>query len=143
MLVSLTRLHLRSNRFLPTFFWHVWWSVRQAKSFPGFVGGRLARDSDGGFWTVTGWETEHAMRAYRIAGAHLRAMPKLLNWCDEASVAHWEEEGEELPNSPAVQERMKAVGRTSKVRRPSVAHAAEQTAPNSTPPRFVMTFRPK
>lgn len=83
------------------------------------------------------------MRAYRITGAHLRAMPKLLNWCDEASVAHWEDEGEELPNSPTVQERMRAIGRTSKVRHPSVAHAAEKTAPNPTPPHFVMTIEAK
>jgi hypothetical protein len=29
------------------------------------------------------------MRAFMLSGAHQRAMPKLFNWCDEASVVHW------------------------------------------------------
>ena len=38
------------------------------------------------------------MNAYRVAGAHLRAMPKLLKWCDEAAVAHWSQHSAEIPS---------------------------------------------
>lgn len=99
--ISLTRLHLRSKRYFPSFFWHSWKSIQQAKGSPGFLEGRLARDGDGGLWTVTAWESEEAMRAYRITGAHMRARPKLLNWCDEASIAHWDRRETSFPTVKA------------------------------------------
>lgn len=88
--VSLTRLKLRSRRYLPAFAWHTWRSVRQVKHAPGFRSGALARDPHGGFWTLTLWQDEASMRAYRNTGSHRKAMPKLIGWCDEAAVAHWE-----------------------------------------------------
>jgi hypothetical protein len=47
---------------------------------------------------MTAWESEAAMRAFRSSGANMKAMPKLLDWCDEASYAHWEQESPELPD---------------------------------------------
>jgi hypothetical protein len=62
------------------------------------------------------------MRAYMTSGAHCTAMPRLIDWCDEASVAHWEQETEELPSWREVHRRMQSEGRRSKVRHPSPAH---------------------
>jgi hypothetical protein len=62
------------------------------------------------------------------SGSHLAAMPKLLDWCDEASVAHWEQVGAELPNWAEAYQRMCAEGKMSKVKNPSAAQMAKQIA---------------
>ena len=49
------------------------------------------------FWTCTAWRDKEAMRAFMIGGSHVRAMPKLLNWCSEASLVHWESASDALP----------------------------------------------
>ena len=141
-LISVTRLRLRSARYLPPFFWHVLGSTRQARRAPGFLGGQLAVEGNRGFWTITAWSDEAAMRAYRNAGAHRRAMPKLLTWCDETSVAHWQQDGPDLPDMPEALQRMLAGGRLSKVQHPSAAHAAKQIAPARRVPLPGLPLRP-
>lgn len=63
-----------------------------------------------------------AMRAYISSGAHRRVMPKLKDWCDEAYVAHWEQESTALPDWTEAHRQMKENGRRSKVNNPSPAH---------------------
>lgn len=140
--VSLTRLRLRSWRYLPAFFWNTWKSMRQAQRASGFLEGQLARDPSGGFWTLTAWTDGAAMRAYRNTGAHMRVMPRLLGWCDEASVAHWEKENAGLPSAAEAFTRMQAEGRPSKVRHPSPAHSAGQVVPAGAPPVVARRFGP-
>jgi hypothetical protein len=120
--VSLTRLRLRSARFLPSFALATSRSSRQARRAPGFLGGAVLADRRLTFWTLTAWASEEAMRAYLRGGAHGAVMPRLLHWCDEASVARWP--GAALPAWPEAAERMRALGRPSRVRHPSPAHAA-------------------
>jgi hypothetical protein len=121
--VSLTRLRIRSMRFMPLFALYTWRSLRQVRSSPGFQDGGLLADRDRTFWTMTAWDSQQSMRAYMISGAHKAAMPKLLDWCDEASVAHWEQETATLPSWTEADARMRATGRVSKVRHPSPEHA--------------------
>ena len=96
--ISVTRLRVGSWRHLPQFVWYVLKTARQAERASGFFGGRLLREVRNTFWTVTAWEDEMAMRAYRNAGAHSEVMPKLLDWCDEASVVHWSQADLEIPD---------------------------------------------
>jgi hypothetical protein len=126
--VSLTRLRVRSARFLPRFAWHTLRSLRQVRRAQGFLQGGLLPDlvpakGDWTFWTMTAWESESAMRGYMTTGDHKEAMPHLMEWCDEASVAHWEQEGEALLSWEEADRRMRASGRASKVRWPSAEHA--------------------
>ena len=96
--VSLTRPRLRSIRFLPAFALYTMRSLRQVKRSTGFKGGGLLPDRSWTFWTMTAWDSQTSMRAYMTSGSHKVAMPKLMTWCDEASVAHWEQEERELPS---------------------------------------------
>jgi hypothetical protein len=124
--VSITRLHLRSIRFLPQFFWFSFRSSHQAKRSNGNLRAKFLRDRNAGYWTLTSWKDEASMRAFMMSGAHRRAMPKLLDWCDEAALAHWNQETPELPDWIEAHGKMVSVGRTSKVRNPSPAQQAQQ-----------------
>ena len=46
----------------------------------------------------------------------MKAMPKLLDWCDEASIAHWTHEDTGLPSPEEALARMRRQGRLSKVK---------------------------
>ena len=121
--VSLTRLRLRSFRFVPLFFAHAIRSVSQVKKAPGFLHGALLDDRSWTFWTMTAWDSQENMRQFMTTGAHKSAMPHLLHWCDEACVAHWEQPEDSLPSWTEADKRMREEGRASKVRNPSLEHA--------------------
>jgi len=121
--ISITRLRIRSIRFLPGFALHTLRSQAQIKKAAGFQGGGLLADRSWTFWTMTAWDTQESMRSYMTTGDHKRAMPHLLNWCDEASVVHWEQPETTLPSWTEADQRMRSNGRASKVRNPSPQHA--------------------
>jgi hypothetical protein len=122
--VSLTRLRLRSVWYLPAFMIHAMRSSNQLAKRSKFIKGKTLLDRHLVFWTLTLWHNEADMRAYRNMDAHKKAMPKLQHWCDEASVAHWTQEGNEFPSWTEAWERMRSSGRASKVKYPSSGHAA-------------------
>jgi hypothetical protein len=124
---SITRLRLRSIFTLPAFLAHAQASSDQVSRAPGFIHGALQPEGRLVFWTRTAWESEAAMKAFRDSDAHRAVMPKLLDWCDEASVAHWE--GEVSADWSEIYARMVEIGRTSRVRRPTLAHQEKRFAP--------------
>lgn len=139
--VSVTRLRVRSFRYLLQFVWQALKSARQAELAPGFLSGRVLREAKNTFWTVTAWEDETVMRAYRNGGAHRSVMPKLLEWCDEASLVHWSQESPELPHWQEAHRRLVKEGRTSKVNHASPAQVANYVvAPQ--PSRIERTLKP-
>lgn len=134
-LVAITRLRLRRFRYLAPFAWQSHLSARQAAHSPGFLDGQASGEVLRlTFWTMTVWENEAAMRGFRASGAHQRAMPKLALWCDEASVAHWEQAAPDVPGPDATLRRMQAEGRPLRLRHPSPDHAAGNVAADSRPP---------
>jgi heme-degrading monooxygenase HmoA len=80
------------------------------------------RDARNVFWTRSLWTDEAAMKAFMTGGAHRAAMPKLLEWCDEAAIAHWTQESDQEPDWEEAHRRMRGEGRASKVNHPSPAH---------------------
>ncbi|HTZ97551.1 MAG TPA: DUF3291 domain-containing protein [Terriglobales bacterium] len=124
--VSITRLRVRSWRFLPWFFLYALRSARQAAKADGNLAARLLRDQRNTFWTGTIWTSDAAMKHFMLSGVHRGAMPKLLNWCDEAALVHWTQEGNELPSWAEACARLEREGRPSKIYHPSPAHAAHK-----------------
>jgi len=127
--VSITRLRLRKLAFVPGFFVHAIGAQKQLRYAPGFLGGALLPDRRRAFWTMTLWDSEDSMRAYMTSGAHRDAMPKLSDWCDEASVVHWHQAAMQLPTWAEADRRMRQDGRPSKVRHPGLRHATMEFAP--------------
>jgi heme-degrading monooxygenase HmoA len=119
--VSITRLRVRSWRYLPAFILQSFRSARQAQKAAGNFAVSVLRDADLAFWTRTLWSEEAAMRAFMLSGAHRRTMPRLLEWCDEAAVVHWNQDDFEPPSWPAAHRRLLNEGRPSKVNHPSQA----------------------
>ena len=78
------------------------------------------------FWTLSAWADEAAMKAFMLSGPHRKSMPKLMEWCDEASVGHWLQETADLPDWKEAHRRMVEEGRMSKVKHPSAAQEAKQ-----------------
>jgi hypothetical protein len=126
MFISVTRLRIRFWRYVPVFVWHTFRSQRQAMRASGFVGGRVLSDAKRAFWTLTAWESEKAMKAFRGSGAHARVMPKLAEWCDEAAYAHWESNADQVPTWEEAYSRLVSDAHLSRVTHPSPDHIARR-----------------
>ena len=140
-LISVTRLRVRSFIYLPQFFWHTFKSIRQAERSSGFLGGRLLVNAKNVFWTMTAWNDQAAMNAYRTGGAHRKAMPKLLNWCNEAAVVHWTHESSDIPVWQEAQLLMAKEGRPSKVNHPPQVQVSNHI-PGPEPSRIQRNIKP-
>jgi Domain of unknown function (DUF3291) len=118
-LVSITRLRVRSWRYLPAFLIKSIRSARQAKRAPGNLATSIFRDADWAFWTRTVWRDEVAMRSFMQSGVHRRVMARLPEWCDEAALVHWVQDGEEPPSWAEAHRRLQQEGRRSRVKYPT------------------------
>ncbi len=117
--ISITRLRVRSFRYLPVFLIGAFRSARQAKNAPGNLAVSLLSDANFTFWTRTLWNDERSMRGFMLAGLHRRVMPRLLQWCDEAAIAHWLQDSLEPLSWQEAYRRLQQEGRASKVDYPS------------------------
>jgi hypothetical protein len=120
-LVSITRLRVRAWRYLPAFLIAALRSAAQAMRASGNLAVTILSDSNFTFWTRTVWTDEADLRAFMVSGMHRRIMPRLPEWCDEASVVHWTQDAREPPSWPEAYLRMQKEGRRSKVDNPSEA----------------------
>jgi heme-degrading monooxygenase HmoA len=139
--VSITRLRVRSWRFLPMFVVLALRSARQSDAAEGNLATKLLADQHNTFWTVTLWTSDAAMRAYMLAGVHRSAMRKLPHWCDEAAVVHWNQDTNELPSWHEAWGRLLRDGRRSKVDHPTPAHASHQLPQPRVRPRAERRYK--
>jgi hypothetical protein len=142
-LVSITRLRVRSLRYLPAFLLGSLRSAREAKNASGNLAVSVLNDANLAFWTRTLWADERSMRAFMLAPAHRRVMPKLLQWCDEAAVTHWLQEMPEPPSWQEVHRRLQQEGRTSRVDHPSEAQLRFEIPPPRTARQLTLKSPPR
>ena len=71
--ISITGLRLKSPLHSPVFWWHVIRSMAQAQIAPGNIS-TTTKTINGVHHTLTVWQNKAAMRAYLVAGAHVKAM---------------------------------------------------------------------
>lgn len=125
-IISVTRLRLRSIRFLPS----LYWKTRKLRQFlekaPGFVKGKLLADRNRAFWTMTMWEDLDSMRAFRNSKAHAAVIPNGVRWCDEVSGVYWETQADELPDWDEAYRRMSESGKPSSLKFPSADSKASR-----------------
>ena len=119
--VSITRLRVRSWRYLPGFLIQSFRVARQAKLAAGSLAVCVLRDANLAFWTRTVWSEESDMGFFKLSGAHRRVMSRLAEWCDEAALAHWVQDANEPPSWPEAYRRLQQEGRRSRVNHPSEA----------------------
>jgi heme-degrading monooxygenase HmoA len=122
--VSITRLRVRSWTYMLAFVVQTLRIARQAAKADGNLAVKLLWDSRNTFWTCTTWSSEDSAKAFMHAKPHGPTMRSLLNWCDEAALAHWIQSGEELPSWEEAHRRLQEEGRRSKVNHPSAAHTS-------------------
>ena len=120
--VSVTRLRVRSWRYVLGFLIQSIRSALQAKRASGSLSVSVLRDADRAFWTRTVWRDEAAMRSFMQSGVHRRVMARLPEWCDEAALVHWVQDAEEPPSWAEAHRRLQGEGRRSRVSHPSEAH---------------------
>ena len=125
-IVSITRIRVRAWSYLPAFFVRTLRISRQAARSDGSLAVALLRDRRFAFWTGTVWSSEGAMKAFMHATPHGPTMRRLLDWCDEAALVHWTQDGPDLPSWEEAHRRIQDEGRPSKVNYPSAAHTAHR-----------------
>jgi hypothetical protein len=60
-----------------------------------------------------------ALKVFVPASPHKEAMLKLPHWCNEASFAHWEQDGTDWPSWEMAGENLRAAGQLAHVLHPS------------------------
>lgn len=127
--ISLTRLRVRSWRYLPFFLVQAIRSARQASSAEGVLAVSVLWEARNTFWTRTVWTDEQSMKSFMLSGPHGRVMRHLMEWCDEAAVAHWTQGSCEPPSWEEAHHKLQESGRLSKVNYPSEAQLKNQFPP--------------
>jgi Domain of unknown function (DUF3291) len=125
-IIAVTRLHVRSIRFLPRLYWDAGKIKRSLKETPGFLGGKLLVDRKRTYWTITSWKDLESMCAFRSSAVHAAIARMVDKWCDEASVVHWEAEDRRLPNWKEAHRRMTEDGKLTPLRVQSADHRAHR-----------------
>lgn len=116
---------------------------RQITGMRGFLRARLLVDKKLTFWTASAWSDVPSMRSFRDSGAHKRAMPKLANWCSEATSVHWEQGDDQLPDWKKAYDGLVRDGRVIYVKIPSKDQKERRFAEPRSSSKIQQELRPR
>lgn len=122
-IVAVTRMRVRSVRFVPLFFIHARRAIAQIRKADGHLAGAVQSDGSLAYWTISIWRDEAAMQAYVASGAHRSAMKHLAEWCCEAGMVRWAQDDAVLPDWSEAARRLAEHGRASRLKHPGPDHA--------------------
>lgn len=124
-IAAVTRLRLRPNASRAQFIWlsmRCWWQAWRAR---GNIASRVRQAGPFEYWTLTVWQDQRSLTAFVSGSPHRSAMPRLSQWCDESSSAHWTVvEPDERPTWRAAALALGRYGRIHRVAAPSPAQSA-------------------
>jgi hypothetical protein len=122
-IIAITRLRLRDPALLDEFFTAAADLLLQAQGADGSIRADAIADANDVWWTVSAWRTRGDMRRYTATEPHRSAMPRLDDWCDEATFADWEQEDNDLPDWETSHEFLIEHGTSAPLSHPSPANA--------------------
>jgi hypothetical protein len=123
-LIVVTRLRLRDPAFFDEFLASALAVVEQARNAEGNRGADVLVDANNVYWTRTAWQDPGSMQAFVSDEPHLSTMPRIDEWCDEATFVDWEQASVALPDWQASFERLVTEGQVAGLINPSDSHAA-------------------
>lgn len=89
MFISVTRLHIKSKRKLPIFFFHTIKSIIQSKNTEGLKFSSFNKEGWDTYWTLTVWESKEHMMVFRNNGNHLKSMKISRNIAYKLELIYW------------------------------------------------------
>jgi hypothetical protein len=89
------------------------------------------------------WESEQTMKAFRGSDPHAKVMPRLVEWCDKASYAHWIPTEASVPHWPEAYEHLVSEARLSRVAHPSPSHEARHFVKPRLKPLVGLDVKPR
>lgn len=125
-IIAVTRARLKSVRFLLPFMrcsLQCWWKARNAE---GNLGSRVRKTRGLRFWTMTMWDNEDSLKAYRDIKLSGQVRSSARQWLEENSIAHWEQEGSRMPSWKDAACLLKEHGHLSEVDHPSESQKSGQ-----------------
>lgn len=120
--ISMTRLKLRSYRYLIPFFVQNEEVLNQIRQSEGFIKGKEMATIGLSMWTSTLWASEKSLKAFYLSGSHRQAMSKLDIWVSEAVTGHREINTVELPSWEQARDELHKFGHFIKLSHPSLNH---------------------
>ncbi|ELS33890.1 MULTISPECIES: hypothetical protein [Pseudanabaena] len=82
--LSVTRLKLKSFRYLLSFLFYTDQILREIRASEGYLQGKLMATHNLSMWTMTLWTSEESARNFYLSGSHQLAMEKISEWTSEA-----------------------------------------------------------
>jgi hypothetical protein len=128
-LIVVTRLRLKDPGFLDEFFTAAVACLEQAKGSDGNLGSDVLAEADNTWWTLTAWQERRLMQAFVGSEPHRSTMPRLNDWCDEATFVDWEQASADLPDWQTSYRRLVADGEAASLTHPSDAHQTRAFPP--------------